>query len=131
MKKSFYIKSLALQKLLNLSEYLLIPLVHEPLPNGVVLEKNIAYGDPKENELCNFIYQKNSVEEKIKQPLMIMIHGGGWVSGLKDLRNYYSYHAAEEGYFVASEDVAFGALKVKEIIEIKPGWGVEITSQGY
>ncbi len=38
---------------------------------------------------------------------------------------------AEEGYFVASEDVAFGALKVKEIVEIKPGWGVEITSQGY
>ena len=38
---------------------------------------------------------------------------------------------AEEGYFVASEDVAFGALEVIRIIEIQAGWGVEITSEGY
>lgn len=38
---------------------------------------------------------------------------------------------AEEGYFIASEDVAFGLLNVKKIIEIKAGWGVEITSEGY
>lgn len=104
MKKSFYIKSLALQKLLNLSEYFLFPLVYEPRPAGVVIDKNITYGDPKENELCNFIYQKKSVDDKVKQPLMIMMHGGGWMSGLKDLRNFYSYHAAEEGYFVANID---------------------------
>lgn len=38
---------------------------------------------------------------------------------------------AEEGYFVASEDVAFGALNTIEIIEIQAGCGVEITSSGY
>lgn len=38
---------------------------------------------------------------------------------------------AEEGYFVASEDVAFGALNVIKIQEIQPGWGVEITADGY
>lgn len=37
----------------------------------------------------------------------------------------------KEGYFVASEDVAFGALNIIKIIEIQAGWGVEITSNGY
>lgn len=38
---------------------------------------------------------------------------------------------AEEGYFIASEDVAFGALNVIKTIEIQAGWGVEITAEGY
>lgn len=38
---------------------------------------------------------------------------------------------AKEGYFVASEDVAFSALEIIKIIEIQAGWGVEITSEGY
>lgn len=38
---------------------------------------------------------------------------------------------AKEGYFIASEDVAFGSLDVLKIVEIQPGWGVEITAQGY
>ena len=38
---------------------------------------------------------------------------------------------AEEGYFVASEDIAFTSLNVKKIVEIMPGEGVEITEHGY
>lgn len=38
---------------------------------------------------------------------------------------------AKEGYFVASEDVAFGALEIIKTVEIQAGWGVEITSRGY
>ncbi len=38
---------------------------------------------------------------------------------------------AEEGYFVASEDCAFSILNVKKIIEIQPGFGVEITEDNY
>ena len=37
----------------------------------------------------------------------------------------------EEGYFVASEDVAFYGLNVEELTEIKPAYGVEITKEGY
>lgn len=36
-----------------------------------------------------------------------------------------------EGWFIASEDVAFGGLNIIKTIEIQPGWGVEITSGGY
>jgi amidophosphoribosyltransferase len=38
---------------------------------------------------------------------------------------------AKEGYFVASEDIAFMSLNVNEIVEIMPGEGVEITENGY
>lgn len=38
---------------------------------------------------------------------------------------------AKEGYFIASEDVAFCSLDIINIIEIQAGWGVEITSEGY
>ncbi len=38
---------------------------------------------------------------------------------------------SEEGWFIASEDIAFGALNVNQIIEIQPGWGVEINACGY
>ena len=38
---------------------------------------------------------------------------------------------AEEGYFVASEDIAFTSLNIKKIVEIMPGEGVEITEHGY
>src|SRR5574344_504297 len=38
---------------------------------------------------------------------------------------------ADEGYFVGSEDIAFSGLKVIKIIEIKAGFGVEITENGY
>lgn len=104
MNRNLYIKGIALQKLLNLSEYLIYPIAFESVPKDVIIEKNIAYGNPEEYELCNFIYQKNSIKKNTKQPLMIMIHGGGWISGLKDLRNFYCYHAAQEGYFVANID---------------------------
>jgi acetyl esterase/lipase len=104
MKKSTYIQGIALQKFLNFTEYLLYPLIHEARPEGIAIEKDVAYGDPKEWELCNLIYNKQAVENKTKQPLMIMIHGGGWLSGFKNIRNYYCYHAALEGYFVANID---------------------------
>lgn len=38
---------------------------------------------------------------------------------------------ADEGYFVASEDCAFSMLNVQKIIEIQPGYGVEITENNY
>ncbi len=104
MKKTLILRGLLLQKFMNAVEYLLFPLIREPLPDGVVMEKNVAYGDPREHELCNLIYRRRALEEGAKQPLMIMMHGGGWMSGHKDLRNYYCYHAAEEGYFVANID---------------------------
>ena len=38
---------------------------------------------------------------------------------------------AKEGWFIASEDIAFQGLEVKKFIEIQPGEGVEITEKGY
>lgn len=38
---------------------------------------------------------------------------------------------AKQGYFVASEDVAFSMLDIISITEIKPGEGIEISSYGW
>ncbi|MDR1327363.1 MAG: amidophosphoribosyltransferase [Heliobacteriaceae bacterium] len=38
---------------------------------------------------------------------------------------------AKEGYFIASEDIAFTGLDIKKTIEVMPGEGVEITEKGY
>ncbi len=38
---------------------------------------------------------------------------------------------AEEGYFIASEDVAFQGLKNKKIIEVEAGEGIELTKNGF
>jgi len=38
---------------------------------------------------------------------------------------------SKQGYFLASEDVAFSMLDVINIIEVNPGEGVEITRNGY
>lgn len=38
---------------------------------------------------------------------------------------------AKQGYFIASEDVAFNSLDIVKVAEIAPGFGVEITKNGY
>ncbi len=38
---------------------------------------------------------------------------------------------AKEGWFIASEDIAFQSLDIIKLIEIQPGEGVEITEEGY
>ncbi|EKE04120.1 MAG: hypothetical protein ACD_20C00104G0014 [uncultured bacterium] len=68
--------------------------------------------------------------------------GGAWsilfgfpgrVMGFRDPFGFRPlfFCAAEEGYFLSSEDSAFQLLEFKNIIEIQPGEGVEITSEGY
>lgn len=39
-----------------------------------------------------------------KQPLMIYIHGGGWVSGLRQVRRFYCEDWAENGFVCANID---------------------------
>ncbi len=101
-----------LKQFLNFTEFFLFPIIHESQPSNLILEKNVLYGNSKDNEFCNFIYRKQSLDKSAKQPLLILIHGGGWVSGYKSLRNYYSYHAANQGYFVANIDYCLAPKQV-------------------
>lgn len=68
--------------------------------------------------------------------------GGAWsilfvlpgrVMGFRDPLGYRPlfFCDADEGYFISSEDSAFQLLSSQKIIEIQPGEGVEITSNGY
>ena len=59
--------------------------------------KEIAYGDgPREK--MDIIRPKKSLEEKL--PILIYIHGGGWIAGTKESRRTYCGKFAEAGYCV-------------------------------
>lgn len=62
---------------------------------GITAEYNIKYSDTK-NSLCDYYY----TQSENKRPVLIYIHGGGWVSGVKALRRAYCFEFADRGFFV-------------------------------
>ncbi|OGI23552.1 MAG: amidophosphoribosyltransferase [Candidatus Melainabacteria bacterium RIFOXYA2_FULL_32_9] len=80
--------------------------------------------------------------EEVGKVLSDYFTGGAWsilfgfpgrVIGLRDPLGFRPlfFCEAEGGYFLSSEDSAFQLLEPKNIIEIQPGEGVEITPNGY
>lgn len=68
-------------------------------PN-ITEENDICYDDlDKEISLCNLYYDK-AVERKY--PVLLNIHGGGWIVGDKKYRRGYSLQIANAGLFVIS-----------------------------
>ena len=47
-----------------------------------------------------------------KKPLFIYIHGGGFISGITDMRNTYIKNFAERGFFTASIAYTYAPVKV-------------------
>nr|WP_174505675.1 alpha/beta hydrolase [Acinetobacter sp. Marseille-Q1620] len=71
-------------------------------PENIHVQNNIQY---QENPVLNFdLYQPENIEILGKRPVIVWVHGGGWVSGAKDnARGYYKLLAAQ-GYNVISID---------------------------
>ncbi len=68
------------------------------LPDGIKEINNIAYTDShSEYHLLDVYYPENTTE---KLPVIIEIHGGGWMYGTKDLNKIYSQYLAERGFVV-------------------------------
>lgn len=73
----------------------------EILPEGVT-KATYAYCDDG-NELHRFnIYKPADTPRAKPFPLIIDIHGGGWISGDKDTNNGFNYYLAAGGYQVSS-----------------------------
>jgi amidophosphoribosyltransferase len=99
-----------------------------------VLFKRIVYGLKKTPEQWTFEEIGKCLEEDFsKGAYSLALCLPNKVVAYRDPIGYrpLMFCEAEEGYFVASEDIAFAALDAIKIIEIQAGWGVEITAEGY
>lgn len=95
MKRLAYFKGVVGGLFMNGTEYIAKAITQRKPPKDMALVKGIEYGDGK-REVLNLIYQKDRSK---KQPLFIYIHGGGWCSGLLDMRNTYCQEVCAHGFF--------------------------------
>ena len=66
-------------------------------PDDIERFDNILYGDDKDVNLLDVYRLKNS---KGKLPVIVSIHGGGWVYGNKDIMQFYCMGLAQKGFAV-------------------------------
>jgi len=90
-----------------------------PLPDDIIENKDIIYKTIDATELKLDIYHAKNIIKPA--PLLIFIHGGGWVKGDKQDYRGYLIDFAEKGYITASIQYRF-VKKVKmpgPILDVK------------
>lgn len=93
----------------NFTEALAYAITGRPIPDNVHYEKKIYYGEDK-NQYMNFLCLKENLEKK--KPVIIYIHGGGWVSGITEMRNTYIMNWVRKGFFACSVNYSYAPEKV-------------------
>ncbi len=59
---------------------------------------NLKYANESEDQILDVYTLKNKSNEK--QPVIINVHGGGWVYGTKETYQYYCMELAKRGFKV-------------------------------
>ena len=67
-------------------------------PDDIVRVDNISYGKNKMNKLD--VYRPKNVPGKL--PVIVSVHGGGWVYGDKELYQHYCMSLAQRGFAVVN-----------------------------
>ena len=76
-------------------------LVEAKLPDGVVAQENIVYARYERRELHLDLFSPRE-EENAPYPGVILIHGGGWRSGNRQMEWPMAQHLAAHGYVTAT-----------------------------
>jgi len=92
----------------NFTESLAYLFINRPTPKSCSFMR-MKYGEEK-LQYVNFCTRKDNVSEK--KPVFVYIHGGGFISGITDLRNAYVYNWAERGFFTASISYSYAPEKI-------------------
>lgn len=108
MNKKLYLRSLAAQGWYNFTEGLVYALTVRPTPQNLIYERKLRYG--KDNLQYINTYCKKGTENE-KKPLFVYIHGGGWLSGITEMRNRYVSLWADKGYFTACVSYGYAPQK--------------------
>lgn len=109
MDKKIYLRGMIAQPWYNFTEGLAYAITGRPIPDCINYEKRVHYGEGKQ-EYMNTLCLKEKMS--IKKPLFIYIHGGGWISGITDMRNTYLVNWAKKGFFVCSLNYTYAPQKV-------------------
>lgn len=109
MNKTDTKKAVFLRHFLNGTERLAQTILYRKPFNGLMIEPDVKYAGDSKYEVADLIYPAENAGGK-KLPIMIYIHGGGWVSGVKNMRRTYCYEYAKKGYFVANIDYDWSPL---------------------
>ena len=68
-------------------------------PEGIERFNNIQYGEDKKWNLLDLYYPK---DRKTPSPVIINVHGGGWVTGDKECAQFYCMDMALRGFAVVN-----------------------------
>ena len=93
----------------NTSELIAYMFTYRRTPKTMVYEKRVPYGEGKQQYYNAFCRKDLADKEK---PLMVYIHGGGFISGITDMRNTYVKNFAERGFYAASVSYTYAPKKV-------------------
>lgn len=105
MDNKAYKKGVRVGKFLDAVEYMIIPILHRSTKD-LVIDKNLRYGEGDREEL-DVIYK----DDGIKKPVIIYIHGGGFISGVRKMRTYICADYARAGYVVFNVDYELAPSK--------------------
>lgn len=109
MDKKLYMRGIAAGCFYTATELLALTLTYRPVPKDIEYNKNVRYGNEKNNYM--YTYSRKDLKN-CKKPLLIYVHGGAWVSGLLVMRNPYVCKWAEKGFFASSINYSFAPKKV-------------------
>lgn len=82
----------------------------KPAPEGVLIERDVAYLSPERKEKLD-LYQPAGRGREMRSPAVVIIHGGGWVGGDKGANREFitGTTLAKAGYVCVSINYWIGA----------------------
>ena len=92
----------------NFTEGLAYVALHRPTPKSCDYFR-VKYGNEK-RQFINICTRKDLKNEK--KPALIYVHGGGWISGITNMRDTYVANWADKGFFTASISYSYAPDKV-------------------
>lgn len=68
-------------------------------PDDIYRKNDICYGQNKKWQLLDVYYSKGTTKPL---PVIVIVHGGGWVYGTKEVYQYYGMDLAKRGFVVVN-----------------------------
>ncbi|GLB53425.1 hypothetical protein NBRC110019_24660 [Neptunitalea chrysea] len=88
---------------------------------GVTVKKNVVYHNTSTSSLCFDVYFSSVTTPKSLLPVVLLIHGGGWVVGERQNQSIMATHLAKNGYVAipVSYSLSKEATYPAAVIDIK------------